>query len=224
MQPSAAFEKIMPIISNFLNKIRVEYQNNLNLRKNVRYKMSVEENLKPRQRRIYKSINLLDKFIDTELEKGSLNKTTAKALKKKVNSIRLASVKRPKIERKDVRSGLRQDVEISDKLAEFCGWELGSKHSRTDVTKVICSYINLHELKNPNAKNIVLPDEKLMNILDNPDKEPLGDDGISFPKIQQYIKHHYPKKVVVPVQPPAPAKATAKPKPKARKVTKKSEV
>lgn len=86
---------------------------------------------------------------------------------------------------------------ISDELSDFLGLERGVAIARTEVTKLITTYIAEHNLKNPeNKRNILLTGEhgeKLKSIL-----SPLVDaDGneveLSYFNLQRYIKHHFPK-------------------------------
>jgi hypothetical protein len=66
---------------------------------------------------------------------------------------------------KNQNSGLLKPVEISEKMCEFAGWEIGELHSRVDVTKAICNYIKTNELQKTSNKKTILPDDVLKKIL-----------------------------------------------------------
>jgi hypothetical protein len=66
---------------------------------------------------------------------------------------------------KNQNSGLLKPVEISEKMSEFAGWNIGELHSRVDVTKAICNYIKTNELQKQSNKKTILPDDVLKKIL-----------------------------------------------------------
>ena len=69
------------------------------------------------------------------------------------------------------KSGLLKPVIISEEMAKFAGWKKEELHSRVDVTKVICVYINGDEksgrpnLQKPSNKKTILPDQALKDLL-----------------------------------------------------------
>lgn len=115
---------------------------------------------------------VVEKLIAREL------KSAQKASKKK----RSSGNKKP--------SGFIKPTRISDELATFLGKEKGVELSRTDVSKEIKKYIDLHKLQDPaNGRNI-LPDKKLAGLLK------LGkEDKLSYFNLQQFLKIHFIKAV-----------------------------
>jgi SWIB/MDM2 domain len=71
-----------------------------------------------------------------------------------------------------------------DKLmADFAGWEVGSEHSRNEISNSINAYIKREHLQSiPGNGRLIVPDEKLRELL-NYRSEPT----ITYPHIQKYI-------------------------------------
>lgn len=65
--------------------------------------------------------------------------------------------------------GFLKAVPISKHMAEFSGWEASSQHSRTDITKCICSYISENNLRLPRDGRKIKPDAKLSELLGTTD-------------------------------------------------------
>ncbi len=124
----------------------------------------------------------LDKLI-SDIESGVTDVKVSAALVKKVNSIKKHFSKRKQTNR-NANSGLQKPTDVSTAMAKFAGWTKGEKHSRVDVTKVICNYIKEHSLQNPENRREVLLDTKLKKLLkfDGP--------MITYPHIQKYIGAH----------------------------------
>ena len=81
--------------------------------------------------------------------------------------------------------GFRQKIKISPELANFCNWNVGSLHSRVEVTKHICDYIREHNLQNPEDRRQIFLDRPLKELF-NCDKE-----YVTYYSLQTYIKPHY---------------------------------
>jgi hypothetical protein len=62
-------------------------------------------------------------------------------------------------------SGLLKPVGISEEMAQFANWDPSEKHSRVDVTKVICAYVKENNLQKKSNKKTIIPDDKLKTIL-----------------------------------------------------------
>ena len=117
---------------------------------------------------------LVEKLIAREL------KTAQKASKKK----RSSGNKKP--------SGFIKPTKITDELAVFLGKEKGIELSRTDVSKEIKKYIDLHKLQDPTNGRNILADAKLAKLLK------LGkEDKLSYFNLQQFLKIHFIKAVPV---------------------------
>ena len=88
-------------------------------------------------------------------------------------------------------SALQKPVKISDELCTFLGFDVGTEHSRQEVTKTVNSYIKDNDLQDPaNRRFIKLEDteagKKLKVLLRDPDQP------VTFFNIQRYLKPHYP--------------------------------
>lgn len=87
--------------------------------------------------------------------------------------------------------GFNIPTAISTQLCDFLGMEHGTLIPRTQVTKLVNSYILDHNLKNADNKKFIVPDQKLSQLLnmgaDN--QEPL-----TYFNLQKYMKVHYLKK------------------------------
>jgi len=92
-------------------------------------------------------------------------------------------------------SALQKPVKISDELCEFLGFEVGTEHSRQEVTSTINKYIKDNDLQDPANRRFLKLDgsdagAKLKFLLRDPDQP------VTFFNIQRYLKPHYPQKVV----------------------------
>jgi chromatin remodeling complex protein RSC6 len=87
-------------------------------------------------------------------------------------------------------SGFVLPVAISNELCDFLNIPHGSQVPRTEVTKYIIDYIGQEKLIHPEKKTLIVPDEKL--------KELLGDDvdlsTLTRFTIQKYMNRHYSQK------------------------------
>lgn len=74
---------------------------------------------------------------------------------------------------------------ISDDLAKFLNVPLNTLMARTDVTRRICEYISNNRLQDPNDRRIIIPDQKLSELLkyDNNSK-------LSYFNLQMFLKKH----------------------------------
>ena len=77
--------------------------------------------------------------------------------------IKVTKIKNPN--RKNNTSGLKVEVELSDELYDFCGFEKGTLHSRVDVNKKLNQYVKEHNLQNPKDGREIFPDTKLKALL-----------------------------------------------------------
>ena len=84
--------------------------------------------------------------------------------------------------------GFAKPTKISEELALFLNIDKNELISRTQVTKLINTYIKENDLKNPENKREIIMNEELKQLLNVPD-----DTKLSFFNLQRYIKHHYPK-------------------------------
>ena len=101
-------------------------------------------------------------------------------------------------------SGFAKPNKISDELCDFIGVPHGTEKSRTDITRYINAYVKEHNLNKPTNRRIILPDDKLKNIL-----KINNDEEVTFFILQRLISHHFPVagSKVAPSPVPAPAVA-----------------
>ena len=90
-------------------------------------------------------------------------------------------------------SALQKPVKISDELCKFLGFEVGTEHSRQEVTSTINKYIKDNDLQDPANRRFIKLDgsdagAKLKALLRDPDQP------LTFFNIQRYLKPHYPQK------------------------------
>lgn len=97
-------------------------------------------------------------------------------------------------------SGFMKKVPVSKEMCKFAGWEPSEMRSRVEVTKWLCDYVKNHELRNPNYKKEIWPDEKLAKLLRvelKDDKEKgrkIPTEKIEYCDIQKKIQVHFPPK------------------------------
>lgn len=137
---------------------------------------------------------LLEKLLeDIEVAKTSKNKELLASLKvyeKYVKKIRSNSKKlEPKDKKVAVRtqpSGFNKPLPISAEIAEFAGWKVGERKSRTDVTVALCKYVKSNGLQQEECKKNIIPDKKLAALLkyDASSSKPL-----TYSTMQKYIGH-----------------------------------
>ena len=84
-------------------------------------------------------------------------------------------------------SGFAKPNKISDELCDFIGVPHGTEKSRTDITRYINAYVKEHNLNKPTNRRIILPDDKLKNIL-----KINNDEEVTFFILQRLISHHFP--------------------------------
>ena len=103
-------------------------------------------------------------------------------------------------------SGFAKPNKISDELCDFIGVPHGTEKSRTDITRYINAYVKEHNLNKPTNRRIILPDDKLKNIL-----KINNDEEVTFFILQRLISHHFPaagsKSVSAATPTPTPAVA-----------------
>lgn len=106
----------------------------------------------------------------------------------KSHALRLSKQKKV-IKRNNENSGFKKPVQISKELEKFTGWKSGEVHSRLDVTRFLCKYVNDHNLQTPNdRRNIdVARDPALKKLL----KYSNTDKPIRYCDLQTYIRPHY---------------------------------
>ena len=98
------------------------------------------------------------------------------------------NAKRKKSKGSRAPSGFVKPTAISKDLAKFLGVAENTMIARTDVTKLITSYVKDNKLHAPNNGRQILPDKKLMALLDCK-----SSDEVTYFNLQKYMKPHFIK-------------------------------
>jgi chromatin remodeling complex protein RSC6 len=88
-------------------------------------------------------------------------------------------------------SGFAKPTEVTSELCEFMNKPIGTKIARTEVNKTLSSYIKEHNLLASNKDNkqkIIIPDEKLKNLLQLNKTEM---DNLTYFNIQKHMNKHF---------------------------------
>lgn len=139
--------------------------------------------------------DVLSGFVETiQTLNISLNKlkTEFKVIEKRVireaRSMDKVNARRNKNKGSRAPSGFVKPASISKDLAKFLGVPEDTKMARTDVTKMITSYVKEHKLQdNENGRKIV-PDAKLKALLNIKAGE-----EVTYFNLQKYMKPHFLK-------------------------------
>lgn len=124
----------------------------------------------------------------------SLNKmkTEFRVLEKQVlreaKTMDKVNAKRNKNKGSRAPSGFVKPAAISPELAKFLGVDADTKMARTDVTKMITSYVKQNMLQASDNGRRIMPDSKLKALLKVTDK-----DEVTYFNLQKYMKHHFVK-------------------------------
>ena len=156
----------------------------------------VEENVVQEQTSIEGSLSATLSDFSRSLQEVtfSLNKMKAefKILEKQVireaKSMDKVNAKRNKSKGSRAPSGFVKPAAISKELAKFLGVDEGTKMARTDVTKMITSYVKEHSLQASDNGRRIMPDAKLKALLNVTDK-----DEVTYFNLQKFMKHHFVK-------------------------------
>lgn len=115
-------------------------------------------------------------------------KVLEKAVLKEARSMDKINAKRKKSKGSRAPSGFVKPTSISKDLAKFLGVAEDTKMARTDVTKMITAYVKDHKLQAPNNGRKILPDKKLMALLNCK-----SSDEVTYFNLQKYMKPHFIK-------------------------------
>lgn len=115
-------------------------------------------------------------------------KALEKQVLKEARSIDKVNAKRKKSKGARAPSGFVKPTAISKELAKFLDVAEDTKIARTDVTKMITSYVKKHKLQAPSNGRMILPDKKLTNLLNCK-----SSDEVTYFNLQKYMKPHFVK-------------------------------
>tara|TARA_B100001769_G_C21698018_1_gene385532 strand:+ start:102 stop:569 length:468 start_codon:yes stop_codon:yes gene_type:complete len=107
--------------------------------------------------------------------------------KKEIKQSNKAVSSKTKIKGPRKPSGFAKPSKISDILSSFMEKSPDTLVARTEVTQYLIKYIKTNSLQDPNNKRKIIPDKKLLELLDS------GDDEITFFNLQKYMNKHFIK-------------------------------
>lgn len=134
------------------------------------------------QRDVVKNIVAAVRTLQRQVNKE--RKETAKVLKK------LAKGQRKKRRGGNkTPGGFTKPTALSAPMCEFLGKPTGTELPRTEVTRLVNTYVKEKGLQNPENKKIILPDARLKSLLF------LGDDDeLTYFNLQSFMKYHFLKR------------------------------
>ena len=115
-------------------------------------------------------------------------KTVEKQVLKEARTMDKVNAKRNKNKGSRAPSGFVKPAAISAELAKFLGVAPDTKMARTDVTKMITSYVKDNNLQDSNNGRKIVPDAKLKALLNVS-----GSDEVTYFNLQKYMKPHFVK-------------------------------
>ena len=124
-------------------------------------------------------------------QKTSISKTIAEVKKLRKQVFRKMEKYEKILNKKKKKrkpSGFAKPSMISKELCKFLGKNPGTEMARTEVTKIITTYIKEKELQNPTNKRVIMPDKKLGKLL-----QVKKNDKLTYFNLQKYMKIHFPK-------------------------------
>lgn len=135
---------------------------------------------------------LLDALFKNFELRRKLDKEAVKDLKdlKKLHNRIIREVKKKK--KKPVNadrkpSGFHKEGSISDELCDFLSLPHGTRIPRTAVTIQLIKYIKDNNLQHPEKGRLVVLDDALRKLLNNPQED------VSYFNIQKFLGHHFPE-------------------------------
>lgn len=90
--------------------------------------------------------------------------------------------------------GFRKPTKITDQLCQFLGFEKGTLHARTEVSKKLNEWIRDQGLQNPKDRRIIIPNKQLLDLFND---DYVDGCHLDFFTMQKYIRHHYIKDIPV---------------------------
>lgn len=112
-----------------------------------------------------------------------------KCLKKETLKIKSPTKKAP--------SGFAKPCKVTNELCKFMNRKEGEEIARTEVTRSLVAYIKQNKLENETNSKIILPDNKLKELLGIEDGQELN-----YFNIQKYMNKHFnPNPPLLKVEP-----------------------
>ena len=83
-------------------------------------------------------------------------------------------------------TGICKPVKVSEELYDFMNLKNNKEIARTEVTRYINKYIKDHSLQSSENKQVIIPDEKLKNLLKVNENE-----EVNYFNLQKYMNPHF---------------------------------
>ena len=115
-------------------------------------------------------------------------KTLEKQVLKEARVMDKAIAKRNKSKGTRAPSGFVKPTAISKELANFLDVSHDTTLARTQVTKMITAYVKEHKLQAPDNGRKIMPDKKLMTLLNCG-----ADEEVTYFNLQKFMKPHFVK-------------------------------
>tara|TARA_A100001015_G_scaffold213905_1_gene240016 strand:- start:1330 stop:1959 length:630 start_codon:yes stop_codon:yes gene_type:complete len=147
---------------------------------------------------------LLDTVTTMQTSMKNLS-TELKKLQKDINKMAKAQKPRRKPEPNPDRpkTGFAKPTKLSKDLCEFLKVEPSTEIARTEVTRMINTYIKDNKLQNPENKRQIILDAPLKKLLNPPEGE-----DVTYFTLQSYMKVHFIAKSESTQETPATTPAT----------------
>ena len=119
-------------------------------------------------------------------------KNLEKSVNKELKAVKKVSEKADKPKKPRAPSGFAKPTKVTKELCDFMNRPEGTEIARTEVTKILSEYIKTNKLQEQslNAKNKIVPDDKLRSLLGISTEESTN---LTFFNIQKYMNKHFIK-------------------------------
>ena len=117
-------------------------------------------------------------------------KNLEKSVNKELKAVKKVSEKADKPKKPRAPSGFAKPTKVTKELCDFMNRPEGTEIARTEVTKILSEYIKTNKLQeqSENAKNKIVPDDKLRSLLGISTEESTN---LTFFNIQKYMNKHF---------------------------------
>lgn len=117
-------------------------------------------------------------------------KNLEKSVNKELKAVKKVSEKAEKPKKPRAPSGFAKPTKVTKELCDFMNRPEGTEIARTEVTKILSEYIKTNKLQEQslNAKNKIVPDDKLRSLLGISTEESTN---LTFFNIQKYMNKHF---------------------------------
>ena len=132
--------------------------------------------------------NIIDNLSQFRIQISTIQqqiKAVEKNVKKQMKTLQ-NQVKKSKNKGNKKPSGFAKPTKITNELCIFMNKQEGTEIARTEVTRILSSYIKENNLQNKENKKFILPDEKLKSLLGITDEQ-----NLTYFNLQKYMNKHF---------------------------------